>query len=276
MKKFKVGIQLYSLRDEMEKDMDATLKDVKNMGYDCVEFAGYFGKTAEEVAALLKKHGLEAVSVHQGYEVFLEKPEENVEYLKKIGVKYCAVPWMDVKKHKGSEDYDKTVADITSVAKLLKDNGIQMMYHNHDFEFNKYEDKYLLDWLYESVPTDLLEPQIDTCWVRYAGLNPCEYLKKYAGRIEVVHLKDFVCKNFGGEVYALIDEDGNEIESDSKEDNGFEFRPVGHGIQDMPSIIKAAEEAGATCLIVEQDQAVTATPIESAKMSRDYLKSIGI
>ena len=70
MKKFKIGLQLYSVRDDMEKDMDLTLKQVKEMGYDCVEFAGYFGKSAEEVKAILDKYGLEAVSVHQRHEVF--------------------------------------------------------------------------------------------------------------------------------------------------------------------------------------------------------------
>ena len=277
MKKFKGGIQLYSLRDDMEKDMDATLKAVKDMGYDCVEFAGYFGKTAEEVAALLEKHGLECISVHQAYEVFLDKPEENVRYLKTIGAKYCAIPWMDKNKHKGNDKFEQTVKEIAQVGALLKENGIQLLYHNHDFEFNKYEGKFLLDWLYETIPADLLQPQIDTCWVHYAGVNPCEYLEKYSGRIEVVHLKDFVCKKLGGgPVYALIDSEGKEEQKSSQEDKGFEFRPVGYGIQDFPAIIASAEKAGASCLIVEQDQAPTATPLESAKMSREYLKTLGI
>ena len=73
MKKFKVGIQLYSIRDEMEKDMDATLKAVKEMGYDCVEFAGFFDKTAEEVKAMIDKYDLEAISVHQGADPWLER-----------------------------------------------------------------------------------------------------------------------------------------------------------------------------------------------------------
>lgn len=128
MKKFKVGIQLYSLRDDMEKDMDATLKAVKDMGYDCVEFAGYFGKTAEEVAALLEKHGLECISVHQAYEVFLDKPEENVRYLKTIGAKYCAIPWMDKNKHKGNDKFEQTVKEIAQVGALLKENGIQLLF----------------------------------------------------------------------------------------------------------------------------------------------------
>ena len=165
---------------------------------------------------------------------------------------------------------------FTDVAELLKKNGIKMMYHNHDFEFNKVDGKFILDWIYDTIPQDLIEPEVDTCWVHYAGYNPAEYLLKYSGRINIVHLKDFACKNLGGgPVYALIDEDGNEKKG-SKEDNGFEFRPVGHGIQDIPSIIEASEKAGASVLIVEQDQSNDRPPMEAAKMSREYLKSLGL
>lgn len=277
MKNLKVGLQLYSIREAMEADMDAALKAVKEMGYDYVEFAGYFGKSAAEVLTLLEKYDLKCISVHQGYNVFLEDPKASVEYLKTIGAKYCAIPWMGVENHKGHEGFDKAMKEIAQVGALLRDNGIQLMYHNHDFEFGKYEGKYLLDWLYETIPSELLMPQIDTCWVHYAGCNPCDYINKYSGKIKVVHLKDFVCKNLAqGPVYALIDDDGKEGEQASKEDNGFEFRPCGQGIQDFPAILDAAAKAGAEYVIVEQDQATTASPLESAKQSREYLKSLGI
>lgn len=277
MKQFKVGLQLYSIREDMEKDMDAALAQVKAMGYDYVEFAGYFGKTAQEVRALLDKHGLECVSVHQAYEVFLEDEKANIDYLKTIGAKYCAVPWMGVEKHKGSDRFDQTVKEFKQVGKALKDAGIQMLYHNHDFEFGKVDNKFLLDWLYESVPADLLQTEIDVCWVRYAGYDPAEYIKKYTGRSPIVHLKDFECKNFNmGPVYALIDENGDEgAKPESKEDAGFMFKPVGSGVQDIPAVLAAAEAAGAEYVIVEQDQSPERPAMEAAKMSRDYLKSIG-
>ena len=275
MKKFKIGLQLYSIRD-MEKDMDSALRQVKEMGYDCVEFAGYFGHSAEEVKAMLDKYGLECVSVHQAPQLFVDEGQKAVDYIKTLGVKYAAVPWYEKDKLAGSPEWDNTVKMFTEVAELLKKNGIKMMYHNHDFEFNKVDGKFILDWIYDTIPQDLIEPEVDTCWVHYAGYNPAEYLLKYSGRINIVHLKDFACKNLGGgPVYALIDEDGNEKKG-SKEDNGFEFRPVGHGIQDIPSIIEASEKAGASVLIVEQDQSNDRPPMEAAKMSREYLKSLGL
>lgn len=276
MKKFKVGLQLYSIRDEMEKDMDKALKAVKDMGYDYVEFAGYFGKTAEEVKALLDKHGLTAISVHQGYDVFLTDEKYNIDYLKTIGVKYCAIPWMDKSKHAGNDVFPQTIEEITKVAKALKAAGIQMLYHNHDFEFEKFEGKFLLDWLYESIPSDLLQIEIDTCWVKYSGNDPVEYMKKYKGRADVLHLKDFVCGKFaGGPVYALIGDDGKEETKAENTGDSFEFRPVGSGVQDFPAILKAAEEIGIEYLIVEQDNWPTASSMESAKQSRDYLKTLG-
>lgn len=277
MKKFKIGLQLFSIRDEMEKDMDAALKQVKEMGYDCVEFAGYFGHTAEEVRAMLDKYGLECVSVHQTPQLFLEEGQKAVDYLKTIGAKYCAIPHYDVNKLAGTPEWEKTVDAFTQVGKLLSENGIQQLYHNHDFEFNKFEDKFLLDWIYETIPAEYLQPQVDTCWVHYAGYDPAEYLMKYAGRIKVVHLKDFVCTKLGsGPVYALIGKDGKEEKKASKEDNGFAFRPVGYGIQDMPAILDAAEKAGAEIVIVEQDSSDERPPMEAAKMSREYLSTLGL
>ncbi len=276
MGNLKIGLQLYSVRDDMEKDMYAALKKVKEIGYDYVEFAGYFDHTAKEVRAMLDEIGLTAISAHQGYSLFLEKGQEAVDYLKEIGAKYVAIPWMDKADHKSGDHYDRILDEIKTVGKLLHDNGIQFLYHNHDFEFDKYEDKFLLDWLYESVPFDYLQTEIDTCWVKYAGYDPCEYIKKYTGRSPVVHLKDFTCKQFAsGPVYALIDEDGKEIEKDSGDDNGFHFRPLGMGLQDFKAILKASEEAGAEYAIVEQDQSEDRPAMESAKISREHLKTLG-
>ena len=109
MSKFKLGLQLYTIRDEMEKDMDACLKKVKEMGYDCVEFAGFFGKSAEEVKAMLDKYGLEAVSSHQTVGIKDDEPlspEDTVKYLNTLGVKYCAIPWYG--KENYVEDFDGT------------------------------------------------------------------------------------------------------------------------------------------------------------------------
>ena len=110
MSRFKLGLQLFSIRDEMEKDMDATLKAVAQMGYECVEFAGYFDHTAEDIKAMCEKYGLEPVSVHQAHQVFLDNPDESVAYLKTLGVKYCAIPYVAPERLK--EEYDVLIEEI--------------------------------------------------------------------------------------------------------------------------------------------------------------------
>ncbi len=276
MSRFKLGLQLFSIRDEMEKDMDATLKAVAEMGYDCVEFAGYFDHTAEDVAAMCEKYGLEPVSVHQGHQVFFDEPEESVAYLKTLGVKYCAIPYISPERWKN--EYDVLIDEIKKVGKLLKDNGIQLMYHNHDFELLiKHGDKYVLDAMYKDVSTDLLLPQLDLCWVHYAGQDPVAYLKKYGNIKEVMHMKDFECKNLGaGPVYDLIDNKGNiPLERKDQESDGFEFRPVGYGRQNVAEIMKAAEDTKVKYVIVEQDRHPERGSLEDAKLSIDYLRSLG-
>lgn len=261
----------------MEKDMDAALKKVKEIGYDYVEFAGYFGHSAGEVRSMLDKYGLKCISVHQVIDLFLEEGQSAIDFIKTIGASYCAIPWYDPKKLKGSGYWEKTVENFTSAGRALKENGIQLVYHNHDFEFEKFDGKFLLDWIYETIPADILQPQIDTCWVHYAGVNPVEYILKYSGRMALVHLKDFSCRNLGaGPVYGLIGSDGKEQEKATKEDNGFEYKPLGHGIQNFPDILEACERAGIEYVIVEQDESKDMPSIEAAKISREYLAKLGL
>ena len=276
MKEMKVGLQLFSVREDLKKDMEATLAKVKEIGYDYVEAAGFLGDGPKEFRAMLDQYDLKAISIHRGPEPFLKDGQASIEELKEIGVECCAIPWYPVEKLKGTDAWEETVKTFIAYGEALKENGIQLMYHNHDFEFHKFEGKFLLDWLYETISTDLLMPQIDTCWVRYAGYDPCGYIEKYNGKMKTLHLKDFVCKNLsGGPVYDLIGDKGDAARTASREDNGFEFMPVGYGIQDFPAILETAGKAGIEYLIVEQDESKGRPALEAAKMSRDYLKSLG-
>ena len=149
--------------------------------------------------------------------------------------------------------------------------GIQLLYHNHDFEFLKIDGKYALDILYDTVPADLLQTEIDTCWVNVGGEEPAAYVEKYTGRAPIVHLKDFSGSKGNGPLYKLIG-----IEEEAQETTStFEFRPVGSGVQDWKKIIASAEKAGAEWVIVEQDDpSMGKTPMECAEMSINYLKTL--
>ena len=144
-----------------------------------------------------------------------------------------------------------------------------MLYHNHDFEFATIGGKYALDVLYDSIPADLLQTELDTCWVNVGGENPADYIRKYSNRSPVVHLKDFVGEK-SDDMYEMI---GIERKA-PKRPTGFEFRPVGSGVQDIPAILDASKDAGTEWVVVEQDEpSMGLTRMESIKTSIDYLKS---
>ena len=275
MKKFNVGIQLYGLRNTMAKDFEGTIKAVAEMGYEYVEFAGYYGKSAVEIKEILEKYGLKCVSVHQKLDFYNDDPQAAADFLKTFGVKYSVVPWHAKENLKGGEGWEETVRVFTEIGELLRKNGMKLGYHNHDFEFDKFEGKTLHDYLFEAIPAELMDPEFDTCWVAYAGYSPVEKLMEYKGRVEVVHLKDFVCKELaGGPAYELIDKDGNSMKKPTRDENGFEFRPLGQGRQDFAAILAACEAAGTETVIVEQDRTYgDMTELEAARLSREYLKN---
>ncbi len=267
-----IGLQLYSVRDDMQKDFAGTLRKIKEMGYDAVEFAGIFDNSASQVKALCEEIGLIPVSAHVGLPLMAADIESEVKTYAQIGCKFIVIPWSDATNLPGGADYDKFLADIKKYAAIMREYGIKLCYHNHDFEFEKIDGKNKLDILYADTDPADLQTQIDTCWARVGGEDPAEYVKKYAGRAPTVHIKDY----FGSKsanMYDLID--GGEVEAGEESDVSFELRPVGHGVQDVASIIAAAETAGAGFVIVEQDNpSLDKTPLECAKMSIDYIRSL--
>lgn len=272
MKKFHVGIQLYGVRKAMEADFEGTLKAVADMGYEYVEFAGYYGRSADEIKGLLDKYGLKCISVHQGLDFYDNNPDAAAEFLKSFGTKYSVIPWYGVEKLAGSDAWEGSVARFKRVGEVLKAHGMKLGYHNHDFEFEKHEGKYLHDYIFEALG-DLIDPELDTCWVHYAGINPADKIREFSGRVEIVHLKDFICKELGGgPAYDLIDNSGKGLGKKSREDNGFQFRPLGQGRQNFAEILEACEQAGTEIVIVEQDQTYDLPELEAAKISRDYLR----
>lgn len=269
--KLPIAVQLYSVRDEMEKDFCGTVKKIKDMGYEGVEFAGLFGKSGTEVKAICDEIGITPVSAHVPYYDMLDNPEAVLKDYRDMGCKYVAVPYLTEECRPGTEGWTSTVEGIRKIAEAAEKMGIQLLYHNHDFEFIKIDGKYALDILYDTIPADLLKTEIDTCWVNVGGENPAEYIEKYTGRAPVVHLKDFHGSKGNGPLYKLI---GIDDETEAVEST-FEFRPVGYGVQDWKKIVAAAEKAGAEWVVVEQDSpSMEKSPLECVEMSINYLKNM--
>ena len=252
-----IGLQLYSLRDEASANLALTLEKVRHMGYTGIEFAGLYGHSAQEVSRLLEKNDLLPVSAHVPLAELLADPAGTVAQYKAIGCSYIAIPWLEEARRPGQPLYEQTLEQIRKIAEECLHQGLKLLYHNHDFEFTKLDGAYALD----------------TCWVRVGGEDPCAYLHKYAGRAPVVHLKDYYME--GPDVspqYELI----GDTKKRASESTSFEFRALGAGLQDMPAILKASEEAGAEWLIVELDRPPKGqTAEEAVRASRIYLTSLG-
>lgn len=273
MLKLPLGIQLYSVRDYLEKDFAGTIKAIGAMGYDIVEFAGIYGHSAEEVKAICKEAGVTPLSAHVGLNVVLPDVAGVVKTYHDIGCKYMVIPWMNGVSLPGGEKYAEFLENIKTIAAELRKYDMVLCYHNHDFEFEKVGDDYKLDILYaETDPADL-QTQIDTCWANVGGENPSLYVKKYTGRAPLVHIKDFVGSK-SNNMYGLID-GGKTEEVKETPAVPFELRPVGYGVQDVASILDAAKDAGAEAVIVEQDNpSMGKTSMECAEMSIKYIKSL--
>lgn len=271
MGKLPVAVQVYSVRDDAEANFKGTIQAIKDMGYDGVELAGLYGMTAQEVRATLDEVGIPCISAHVPYVDLIADMEGMVADYKTIGCEYIVIPYLTPEYRPGNPAFEDVIENAKKLGAVCKANGITLLYHNHDFEFEKVADgRYALDYLYDSVDADLLQTEIDTCWVHVSGVNPAEYVKKYSGRSPVVHLKDYVGEKSEG-MYKLIGIDENEAQNAAK----FEFRAVGSGKQDFPAILEASLEAGAKWVVVEQDAHYENTAMEDIKISREYLKSLG-
>jgi len=268
-KGLKIALQLYSVRDDVENELKGTLEKVKDMGYEGVEFAGLYGHSPEQVRKWLDEIGLVPVSAHVSIDELNADLAGTINTYKIIGCKFIAIPWLDQPRRPGNPGFNQVKKDITLIAAECKKQGITLLYHNHDFEFIKIDGEYALDILYKEIPD--LQTQIDTCWVNVGGEDPAAYIRKYTGRAPVVHLKDFAGRK-SENMFALIGMN----ESKSKTASGdFEYRPLGNGLQNVPSLLSAAADAGAGWAVVEMDSpGMGLTAMECAKKSMDYLLNL--
>lgn len=266
-----IAVQVYSVRDFAERDFRRTLEEIKKMGYEGIEFAGFYANNPEDVKKWCEELELTPISAHVPYYEILSNPQGVLSTYANIGCKYVAIPYLTPECRPGTDGFADVIKNAESFGRAAKALGMTLLYHNHDFEFEKIGDEYALDMLYRTVPADLLQTELDTCWVNVGGEDPANYIRKYSGRSPVVHLKDFV----GGKAENMYELIGIESEKKAAEAVQFEFRPVGYGRQNFPEIIKASKEAGAEWVVVEQDvPSMGLTSMESIRKSIEYLKTL--
>ncbi len=275
-KKLPVGLQVYSVRHMIESgeySFASLMEQIKKIGYDGVELAGLYDLSPEAVRDAVKNAGLVAVSAHVPLVDMIADAEKVAHDYEIIGTKYIAVPYLPEEYRHLTPGYETVIAEMTRIAKVLGQHGITLLYHNHDFEFVTLPDgTFGLDDIYRRIPAELLQTELDTCWVKVAGQSPDGYVRKYAGRAPIVHLKDFFKEGNPKNMYELI---GIETEKAAEDTGKFEFRPVGLGMQDWQPILDASVEAGAEWVVVEQDESIGRSQLEAVEISRKYLQLLG-
>ena len=279
-KKLPVGVQLYSVRTDLEQDFYGTLKKVREMGYAGVEFYGeYYGNSVVQVKTWCTELGLIPFSNHVPFQQMIDDVDKVIAENTVLGVQYIVFPYMDEASRPGvdPEQFKATVAKIGEIGAKVKAAGFQLLYHNHDFEFVPLADGTVgYDYIFSSNSRSDLQNEVDVCWADYAGFKPAEVLVKYAGGIPVVHLKDYYLEGkLSKAPYALI---GISTDNSMKDDGGwFEYRPLGDGQVDIPACIRAAINGGTQWLCVEQDEPNKGlTRLEGIAKSVEYLRGLDL
>lgn len=225
----KLALQIYTLRGALTPDRIAdTLAKTKAMGYDGVEWFGLMGMTPTELARITREAGLEFFSVHINWNDMLTCDTALLDEMAAVGVKYLPIGWLPEDRLAGGPGFAETCQLICSYGAEAAKRGMTVLYHNHDFDLAKYGDATKLDALYDAVPADRLAAELDTCWLYTGGVDPVAYVKKYAERAPIIHLKD--CVESGGRAG---------------------FKPVGSGALDWDAILDSCSKAEWVC--VEQD-----------------------
>ncbi|SMF91858.1 Sugar phosphate isomerase/epimerase [Paenibacillus uliginis N3/975] len=250
MRKMGIGLQMYTLRDETAQDFRGTLRKVAELGYEGVEFAGYGDIPAEEMKTLLQELGLKAIGSHVGLHLLRDDLQKEIDYLKTIGAKYMMCPYVAPEDREDAEGWKNLFAFLEEVGAEARKQGLIFGYHNHAFEFEAEVDgQFVFDAMYSTTSPNAVQVEMDVCWVQFAGQDPLAYIPKYAGRLPLLHLKDF-----------SKDADGN-----------MQTLELSQGSVDLPAVIKAASDAGTEWLIVEQDVCQN-PPLQSVSNSLNWLK----
>jgi sugar phosphate isomerase/epimerase len=256
----KVGVQLYTVRDLMKEDFDGTIAKVAQVGYKEVEFAGYFGHTAEQVKDVLQKNGLTAPSTHVQYDELDEKFPSVIEFSKTVGMDYIICPWIPEDFRKSPDIWKQASDKFNKCGEQTKKAGMQFGYHNHWFEFLPTNGKLPYDELLKDCNPDLVKMEMDLCWAVAAGADPVKYFEKYPGRFPLVHVKDLKTK-------PKITSGGAQNYGDT-----VDLTEVGSGIIDWKRIFAHSQQAGIKHYIVEHDH--PKQPIESITKSYQYLENL--
>jgi len=255
-----IGLQLYTLREQLEKDVPGTIKQLSAIGYKDVEIYSLYGKTPAEFGQILKDNGIAASSGHYLLPVVKSEWEKRIEDAKTLGLRYMVIAILPPEERKSLDDYKKLAELFNKAGEATQKAGIQFCYHNHNFEFQKFGDTMPYDYLLKTLDPKLVAFEMDCFWVTHAGQDPVAYFKPHPGRFPLLHIKD------------MKDKPAPSQELDAK--MGL-FAPVGSGSIDWKRVFAAANVGGMEHYYVEQDYCEI-PPLEAVKMSYQYLDALKV
>lgn len=230
MKMDQVAVQMYTLRQHAAEDLDGTLWRLADIGYKQVEFAGLYDNSAEDVAAMLERHGLRAPAAHIPYDAFRENFDGVIEDAKTLGFEWVIVPALP-KREIDEELAQEFISNLNAFGQRASAAGLKFAYHNHAFEFeNTYNDgTTFFDRVVAGTDPDVVKLELDAFWVNRGGFDPARILRDNADRVALVHIKDAAKGDAASDV------------------------PFGEGGLGWEAILGAADAAGVDYYIVEQD-----------------------
>jgi sugar phosphate isomerase/epimerase len=250
-KKRAMALQLYTMREPAKLDLADTLKKVRAMGWEYVQWSGMPDLPAEKIRAELDNAGLKAIASHVAIEPFEKNFEANVKLWQTVGNKDLAPGGMmnDCKANLGA--WLKGARRLDELGAKLRAAGLRLSYHNHSFEFERFpgDNRCKLDILMDATKPENLCAELDLAWVLVGGADPAVYIRKYKGRCPVVHAKDVVLARNGKKQ---------------------QFKPLGQGEQNWPDIFAAGDEAGIEWYVYEQDSG-EGSPFDFAHASYEFL-----
>lgn len=255
MSNIKFGIQLYTLRDYCKtiEDIESTLKELYDYGVRDIQISGIGKVDWDELAKLVKKYEMNVCVTHTSFERMIKETDAVIDEHLALGCDCLGIGAMPGEYERTEEGVDRFMSDLIPVAERMRERGVHLAYHNHDFDLKIYGDKSILDRMLK-LDADLLWFIPDVAWIQIAGENPAEYLKKMQDRVKVLHFKDY-----------------NPVEG---EEHPWAFTELGNGVVDLKACCRTAEEMGIPYVMFEQDNNWTVNAMESSKVSFDYMISL--
>jgi sugar phosphate isomerase/epimerase len=259
-----IGLQPYTVRNDLKADFVGTLKKVKAMGYTEIEVSGgegygdFYGHKAGDLKKILDDVGMRAPSCHYGAPKDDSGWARNIEDAHTLGMEYM-LSTTHSEWEKSLDGWKRTGDFFNHLGKMCRDAGLKFAYHNHNFEFRAYDGVIAYDELLRSSDKDLVKMEMDCFWITFAGQSPVDYMHKHPDRFAMLHIKDLkpgLKPTTGGF-------------------KGNPFTEVGTGVIDWKAVFTAARACKITHYYVEQDM-WDRPSLDSARMSIDYLKKLKV